>query len=84
MFRRSASSLLLAGLLFADGSWLGRLEHLFRGFLGGEGQPQAVWAASEWGASIDPNGQPLQPVPQVAPDGNSHISTWGASMDPNG
>ncbi len=58
MFRRSASSLLLAGLLFADGSWLGRLEQLFRGFLGGGSQPQAVWAASDCGGTIDPNGKP--------------------------
>jgi len=64
MFRRYASSLLLAGLLFADGSWLGRLERLFRGLLGGENSPQAVWASSEHGGSptaergvtIDPNG----------------------------
>lgn len=85
MFRRSVSSLLLAGLLFADGSWLGRLEQLFFGSLWGERFVQATWATSEWGASIDPNGQPLQPAPRVVPGGgDSHVPTWGASIDPNG
>ncbi len=60
MFRRSASSLLLAGLLFADGSWLGRLEQLFQGLLGGKGDTQAIWVNSvcDCGGSIDPNGLP--------------------------
>jgi len=59
MFRRYASSLLLAGLLFADGSWLGRLEQLFGGFFRGEAQPKAVWAELDCGGTIDPNGQPV-------------------------
>lgn len=60
MFRRSASSLLLAGLLFADGSWFARLEGLFAGLLGGRSQPQASWSHSvcDCGGTIDPNGQP--------------------------
>jgi hypothetical protein len=78
MFRRSASSLLLAGLLFVDGSWLGRLEQLFRGFLGGE-PAQGVWAASE----IDPNGRPLQqPNSSAAP--GPPPANWSAAIDPNG
>lgn len=58
MYRRSASSLLLVGLLFANSSWLGRFEEFFLGFLGGDGPPRFVHAASDCGASIDPNGQP--------------------------
>jgi hypothetical protein len=84
MFRRSASSLLLAGLLFADGSWLGRLELLFRGFLGGEAPTQAAWAASEWGASIDPNGQPRADGRDTASGGGSSAAERGVTIDPNG
>ncbi len=63
MSRRSAASLLVLGLLFADGSWLGRLEILLRGLLGGEARTQGVATPSsgtsstaERGGSIDPNG----------------------------
>ena len=83
MFRRYASSLLLAGLLFADGSWFGRLEQLFHRFLGGEAQPRAVWAASDCGGSIDPNGQPA-----AAPSGAQDLpigfaKVKGGKIDPN-
>lgn len=80
MFRRSASSLLLAGLLFADGSWLGRLELLFRGFLGEKAQPQAVWGMSDHGATIDPNGRP---TPGALTTPSSTTERVG-SLDPNG
>ncbi len=84
MSRRSAASLFLAGLLFADGSWLGRLEQLFHGILGGDSQPRAVWAASDCGGSIDPNGQPA-----AAPSGARDLPIGfaeekGAKIDPNG
>lgn len=83
MFRRSASSLLLAGLLFADGSWFGRLEQLFHGFLGGESHPQAVWAASDRGGTIDPNGRPTPAAPG-ADSGGTSTAERGVTVDPNG
>ncbi len=79
MFRRYASSLLLAGLLFADGSWLGRLEQIFRGFLGGKTEPQAVWAASDHGASLPP---PVGLDPHSG--GGSSTAERGVTIDPNG
>ena len=82
MFRRYASSLLLVGLLFADGSWLGRLEQIFRGFLGGESQPHAVWATSECGGTIDPNGQPLHLNFEAPPGAGASTAERGGSIDP--
>ncbi len=84
MSRRSAASLLVLGLLFADGSWLGRLELLFRGLLGGEAQTQGVWAPSEWGVSIDPNGQPRPVLSETPAGGTSSTAERGVTIDPNG
>jgi hypothetical protein len=83
MFRRYASSLLLAGLLFADGSWLGRLEQLLGGFLGGGNQSQAVWAMSDYGGTFDPNNQPL-PIGNEPASGGTPKGERGGSIDPNG
>ena len=84
MFRRSASSLLLAGLLFADGSWLARLEGLFAGLLGFGAGTDSVWATSECGASIDPNGRPQTANSEFPPRGGSSTAERGGSIDPNG
>lgn len=83
MFRRSASSLLLAGLLFADGSWLGRLERMLEGLLGGNSDSYAAWANSERGGSIDPGGRAASGSAD-APPGGSTTAERGVTIDPNG
>lgn len=80
MFRRSASSLLLAGLLFADGSWLGRLEQLFLGLLGGENDAKPVWS----GASRDSQLRDQFDLEPLSHGDGSSTSERSGSIDPNG